>query len=75
MKTRFKKLALVSFVIAIVLFVFSFNLFHYLTPEGTFSNVWYDEANKPFITFLFAVWGTLHLFASAMSYLISLIIF
>ena len=75
MKTKFKKLSLVSFVIAIVLFVFSFTLFHYLTPEGTFSNVWHNEASKPFLTFLFAVWGTLHLFVSVTSYLVSIIIF
>ncbi|MBR2028861.1 MAG: hypothetical protein IKA10_07760 [Oscillospiraceae bacterium] len=75
MKSKFKKLSLVSFIIAIVLFVFSFVLFHYLTPEGTFSSVWYAEANKPFVTFLFAIWGTLHLFAAVLNFLIALIFF
>ena len=75
MKSKFKKLALVSFVIALVLFIFSYTLFHYLTPEGTFSPVWYAEANKPFVTFLFSVWGTLHLFAATTCLLIALIIF
>lgn len=75
MKSKLKKLSLISFAIATVLFVFSFVLFHYLTPEGTISYVWHNEANKPFITFLFAIWGTFHLFASVMSYLVSIIIF
>ena len=73
MKTKLKKLSLVSFVIAIVLFVFSFILFHYLTPEGTFSAIWQAEAQKTFVTFLFSVWGTLHLFAGVTSFLIYLI--
>ena len=75
MKSKFQKLSLVSFVIAIVLFVFSFILFHYLTPEGTFSFVWHNEASKPIITNLFAIWGVMHLFTAVTSLLISSVFF
>lgn len=71
MKTRFKKLSLVSFVIAVVLFVFSYILFHYLTPEGTFSSLWQLEASKPLVTTLFSIWGVMHLFTAVTSFLVS----
>ena len=74
MKTKFLKFSLVSFILAVLLFILSYYLFHYLTAEGTFSMVWQEEARKPFITNLFAIWGVTHLFASVTSLLAAVII-
>ncbi|MBE6894050.1 MAG: hypothetical protein E7483_00370 [Ruminococcaceae bacterium] len=75
MKNKLKKLSVVSFVFAVVLFIISFVMFHYITPDNQFSAVWQAEANKPFLTGLFAIWGVMHLFSSVMSILISVIFF
>jgi len=75
MKSKLKKLSFISLALALVLFIVSFVLFHYITPDNQFSAVWQSEANKPFLTGLFAIWGVMHLFASVMGFLISAIVF
>lgn len=75
MKKKFKKISLVSIVLAVILFIISFVMFHYITPDNQFSTVWQTEANKPFLTGLFAIWGVFHLFAGVMSFLVSVIFF
>jgi tryptophan-rich sensory protein len=74
MKKKFRKLSLVSLIIAIVLFVISYVMFHYLGPAG-FSSLWRPEPGKPFVTFLFAVWGVCFLFGSVASVLVAEIIY
>ncbi len=74
MKKKFRKLSLVSLIIAVVLFVISYVMFHYLGPVG-FSSLWRPEPGKPFVTFLFAVWGVTFLFGSVASILIAEIIY
>ena len=49
MKEKFKKLSRWSFALAVVLFILSFVLFHYLTDNG-FTTVWQPEAGRPFVT-------------------------
>ena len=75
MKRKFITLSIVSLILAIALFVLSFYIFHYITPEGKFSNIWYSTPNKPFVTNLFAIWGVMHLFTSTTSLLIAKIFF
>lgn len=74
MKKKFKKLSLISLVIAVILFVVSYVMFHYLGPEG-FTSLWRPEPGKPFVTFLFAVWGVCFLFGSVASVLVAEIIY
>ena len=74
MKKKFKKLSLISLIIAVVLFVIAYIMFHYLGPAG-FTPLWRPEPGKPFVTFLFAVWGVCFLFGSVASMLIAEIIY
>lgn len=75
MKKKFKKISLISLILAVILFVISFVMFHYITPDNQLSAVWQNEANKPFLTGLFAIWGVFHLFAGVMGFLVSAIFF
>lgn len=74
MRKKLNRLSICSFVIAIVIFVLSFAMYHYLTPNG-FTTVWHAEPEKPFITLLFAIWGVMFLFSSVISLLIGWIFF
>jgi len=75
MNKKLKKLSLYSLILALLLFLFSFIMYHYLTPEFTFTTVWQAEANKPFVTLLFAIWGVFFLFSSVMSLMIAKIFY
>ena len=69
------RLSLCSFGWALGLFVFSYFLYHYTLPTGGFTTTWQPEPGKPWITFLFAVWGVTFLFAGVMSLLVGWIFF
>ncbi len=75
MRRKFRILALCSFILAIAIFLFTFQIFHHLTSEMTFAAERLDEPGKPFITFLFGVWGTMFLFSGVISLVIGEIFF
>ena len=75
MKQKFKKLSLWSFVLALAIFVFSYFLYHYMLPDGTFTTVFQKQPGKPLVTELFSILGTLFLFSSILSMMISRIFF
>ncbi len=66
LQKRLYKLALVCLLIAIVVFIINYFVFHYVTDEGiTF--VWHPEAGKPFVTDLIGILGANMVFASIIS--------
>ena len=75
MKKKFQKLSLWSLVLALAIFVFSYFLYHYMTPDGTFTVVFQTEPGKPLVTELFSILGTLFLFSSILSGMIAKIFF
>ena len=75
LKKKFRILSVVSLVLALAIFVFTFRMYHYGTADLTFTDIWHDEPEKPFITLLFGVWGTIFLFSSVMSLVVSIIFF
>ena len=68
-------LAICSFVISVSIFVFTYFLFHYMGPDGTFGPMYHEAPAKPFITYLFGAWGVTFLFAAVMSLLVGEIFF
>ena len=75
MKKKLSLLALVCFVLSLVIFVWTFYIYHHLTTDFVFSAQWQPEPGKPFITLLFGIWGVTFLFASVMSLLVSWIFY
>ena len=75
MKQKFKTLSLWSFVLAMAIFVFSYFLYHYVTPEGAVTMVFQQEPGKPLITELWAILGVMFLFSSILSAMIARIFF
>lgn len=75
MRKKFRILSACSFVLAIAIFLFTFYIYHHLTPEMTFVSERLDVPGKPFVTLLFGIWGTCFLFASVMCLLISSVFF
>jgi len=75
MKKKLLILSRWSFAISFGLFIFSYLLFHYIAPDGTFTTVYQIEANKPVVTLLFAIWGVLFLFSGVMSCFVAHIFF
>ena len=67
MNGKLKRLALWSFVWAFCIYLFSFFLYHYLSPSGGFTRVYQPTPAKPMVTFLFAAWGVMHQFAGVTS--------
>ena len=61
-------------MLAAVLFVMSFVLFHFLTDTG-FVTTWQPEAGKPFVTEMVADLGVLFLFSGILCRMIAGIFF
>ena len=75
MKQKFRKLSRWCYVAAIAIFVWSFFLYHYVTPEFTISREFLPEPGKPLVTELFSILGTLFLFSGMLSGMIGRIFF
>ena len=75
MRKKCNLLSLCCLALALGIFAFTFYLFHYCLPDGTFSNIPQATPGKPWVTFLFGVWGVTFLFASVISALIGRIFF
>ena len=74
MKKKCHVLAICSFALALGIFLFSYMLYHYLTPDG-FTAIRQATPAKPMVTWLFAIWGVHFLFAGVMSLLVGQIFF
>ena len=75
MKKKLFTLSLCTFILAAVILVFSYFMYHYMGPGGVWSSVWNPTPGKPYVTLLFAIWGVNFLFASVMSALSAIILF
>ena len=75
MKKKLILLSRWSFALAFGVFTLSYCLYHYLSPDGTFTSVYQTAATKPVVTLLVAIWGVLFLFTGALSRLIAHIFF
>lgn len=75
MRKKCMILAVCCLVLALAIFAFSYCLYHYLGPDGIFTDVFREVAVKPMVTWLFAIWGVTFLFASVMSFLVGIIFF
>ena len=75
MKKKCYILAVCCFVFALAIYFLTFYMYHYLEANCLFGTVRHDTPVKPFITFLFGVWGVTFQFAGVMSLLIGKIFF
>lgn len=75
MRKKCNILALCSFIIAVVILVITYFVFHYMGDDCRFSTVFNEEPAKPFVTFLLGMWGVMHHFAAVMCLLIGQIFF
>lgn len=74
MKKKFLILSAVSFISALLIFILTYFLFHYWTPEG-FSSFFHETPEKPFVTLLFGIWGVFFFFSGFINFFISVIFF
>ena len=70
MKKKCYILALCSFLIALAIYAFTYYMYHYMGPDGSFGAAFHGAPAKPFITLLFGIWGVTHQFAAVTSFLI-----
>lgn len=75
MKEKFKRLSAWSYALAVAIFLLSFLVFHYITPEFTISPVFQKEAGKPMVTQLLSILGVLFLFSGILNQMIAVIFF
>ena len=68
-------MAIVSFIIALAIYAFTYYLYHYLGEGGDFGKIYHDDPVKPVVTIYFGIWGVLHQFAALTSFLAGLIFF
>ncbi len=73
-KNKLLKLSLYSFIIAIILFLINYYIFHFVTDEG-FTLIFHEEAGKPFVSNLVGQLAVSFVFLSGASLLSSFIFF
>ena len=66
LQKKLYKLSLVCFIIAVVVFIINYFVFHYVTDAGI-TLEWHPEAGKPFVTDLIGQLGASMVFASIIS--------
>ncbi len=66
LRKRLNKMAIVCLVIAVVVFIINYFVFHYVTDDGI-TLIWHEEAGKPFVTNLIGMLGADMVFASIIS--------
>ena len=59
------------FITAFIIFIVSYMMFHYMTPNLGFSAVFHNEPSKPFITNMTANLGVLFLFSGIFTRMIA----
>lgn len=75
MKKKLLILSACSFIIAIVIFIVSYLMYHHMGSNGHWLTQWQPSPGKPYITLLFSIWGVMFLFSSIMSALCAIIFF
>lgn len=75
MRKKCFTMAIASFALALVIYAFSYYLYHYLGPDGSFGTVFQTTPVKPLVTLYCGMWGVLHQFAAVISFMIGLIFF
>ncbi len=75
MRKKCMILGLLSFVLALAIFAFSYVLYHYATPEGIIGTVFRQQPGKPFVTQLWANLGVMFLFGGILCRMIAKIFF
>lgn len=75
MRKKCFTLAIVSFVLALAIYILSYYLYHYLGPDLRFGTVFQTTPAKPLVTLYCGMWGVLHQFAAVISLMIGLIFF
>ena len=73
-KKNLLKVSLISFLCSAFVLTFNYFFFHYFTDEG-FSNVFHEEAGKPFVADLIGQLGVLLLFLSISSLIFALVVY
>lgn len=73
LRKRLYKLSAICFVIAVIVFIINYFVFHYVTDDGI-TLIWHPEAGKPFVTNLIGNLGADMVFASIVSALCAKII-
>ena len=75
MKKRLTIFAICSFILALLIFIWSYVLYHYTLPTGGFTTQWQPAPAKPLVTELFAILGVGFLFCSLASLLARVVFF
>ena len=73
-KNKLLKLSLFSIIIAIIVFIINYFVFHFITDEGI-TLIWQEEAGKPFVANLIGTLGVLFVFFSIICLLSSFVLF
>jgi hypothetical protein len=73
-KNKLLKLSLYSIIIALILFLINYYVFHFVTDDG-FTLIWHEEAGKPFVSNLIGQLAVLFVFLSGASLLCSFVFF
>ena len=73
MRRKLQKLSLAQLMIAAVVFVINYFVFHFVTENGI-TTEWQPEPGKPFISKLIGTLGTLFVFGSVTALLASFIL-
>ena len=73
-KKNLLKFSLINLIIGLVIFAISYFTFHFVTDSGI-TLTWHPEAGKPFVTDMIAQLGVLFIFASAISFIASIVFF
>ena len=73
LRKRLNKLSIACLLIAVVVFIINYFVFHYVTNAGI-TTVWQPEAGKPFLADLVGILGANMVFASIISALTAKIV-
>ena len=75
MRKKCNILAFCSLILSFLIYVFTYFLFHHLSPEGGVTTKYQKKPAKPFVTLLFGIWGVTFHFAGIISLLVGKIFF
>ena len=74
MRKNIRIFALCSLALALAVFCFSYVLYHYTLPGGSFTSQWQPQPGKPLVTVLFAILGVMFLFAAITGFVVSCVV-
>ena len=75
MRKRLTVFGICSFILAVLIFIWSYILYHHALPTGGFTSEWQAIPAKPLVTELFAILGVGFLFCSLASLLARVVFF